>query len=180
MTAQANAQTDSTSVVGSSEKYLTFNLGKEQYGVEILKVKEIIGLMEITKVPRTPDFVHGVINLRGKVIPIIKLRNKFGMEDIKNTDQTCIIVVEMSFQSNTLQMGIIVDSVSEVLDIDTKEIEESPAFGASISTEFIKGMAKTKEGVKILLNIEEVLTADELMSISENTATESQPVSMSP
>ncbi|MCP4716859.1 MAG: purine-binding chemotaxis protein CheW, partial [Deltaproteobacteria bacterium] len=144
MTAPEYAQIETGALVGSSEKYLTFNLGQEQYGVEILKVKEIIGLMEITKVPRTPDFVCGVINLRGKVIPIIKLRNKFDLKDIASTEQTCVIVVEINFQNSSLQMGIIVDSVSEVLDINRLEIEDTPAFGASISTNFIKGMAKTE------------------------------------
>ncbi len=177
MTAQVNAQSKTNNVMGSSEKYLTFSLGEEQYGVEILKVKEIIGLMEITKVPRTPDFVCGVINLRGKVIPIIKLRKKFGMEVIEDTEQTCIIVVEISFHDSSLQMGIIVDSVSEVLDIDTREIEDTSTFGASISADFIMGMAKTNEGVKILLNIEKVLTADELIAISENSVSEARTAS---
>ncbi len=152
---------------GRSEKYLTFSLGEEQYGVEILKVKEIIGLMEITKVPRTPEFVRGVINLRGKVIPIIDLRNKFGMEEIEDTEQTCVIVVEISLEDAFIMMGIVVDSVSEVLDIDETLVEDAPAFGAAVSTNFIRGMAKTKEGVKILLNIEEVLTAEELQTIAK-------------
>ncbi len=152
--------------IGRMEKYLTFNLGNEQYGLEILKVREIIGLMDITKVPRTPEFVRGVINLRGKVIPVIHLRNKFGMDTIEDTEQTCIIVVDILFESNSLQMGIIVDSVSEVLDIEKSDIEETPTFGAAVQTNFIKGIAKTKGGVKILLNIEDVLTTAEIQSIT--------------
>jgi len=150
-----------------SEKYLTFCLENEDYGVEILKVKEIIGIMEITKVPRTPEFVRGVVNLRGKVIPIIDLRRKFGMDEKEDTEQTCIIVVEIFQKESFLMMGIIVDSVSEVLDIDDNHVENTPAFGVSVSTSFIKGMAKTKDGVKILLNIEEVLTVEELQSIAQ-------------
>ncbi len=159
--------------VSKSEKYLTFNLSGEQYGLEIIKVKEIIGLMDITRVPRIPDFVRGVINLRGKVIPVIDLRKKFSMESTEDTEQTCIIVVDIMQDNLSLQMGIIVDSVSEVLDIQDDIVEETPTFGTSVSTNFIKGIAKTKGGVKILLNIEEVLTTDELQSVTESTISES-------
>lgn len=163
--------------MASAEKYLTFNLADEQYGLEILKVREIIGIMDITKVPRTPDFVRGVINLRGKVIPVIHLRTKFDMETIQDTEQTCIIVVDITTDASSLQMGIIVDSVSEVLDINLDDIEDTPTFGSSVSTKFIKGIAKTKGGVKILLNIEEVLTTDEIHSLSQAASAEanSQP-----
>ena len=158
--------------LGRSEKYLTFNLAGEQYGLEILNVKEIIGLMDITRVPRIPDFVRGVINLRGKVIPVIDLRKKFAMESTEDTEQTCIIVVDILQESVSLQMGIIVDSVSEVLDIQEDTVEETPTFGTAVKTNFIKGIAKTKGGVKILLNIEEVLTTDELQSVAESTLSE--------
>jgi purine-binding chemotaxis protein CheW len=156
--------------VSKTEKYLTFNLGGEQYGLEILKVREIIGLMDITKVPRTPDFVRGVINLRGKVIPVIDLRNKFGMESVEDTEQTCIIVVDIVLEGNPIQMGVIVDSVSEVLDIVLEDIEDTPSFGTAVTTNFIKGIAKTKGGVKILLNIEEVLTKSEMISLPRTPA----------
>jgi len=167
-----STEKDSTQALGKSEKYLTFNLSGEQYGLEILKVKEIIGLMEITRVPRIPDFVRGVVNLRGKVIPIIDLRKKFNMEDTEDTEQTCIIVVDIIQENMSLQMGIVVDSVSEVLDINEDSVEESPTFGTSVSTVFIKGIAKTKGGVKILLNIEEVLTTNELQSLAESSISE--------
>lgn len=167
-----NTKKNSAQALGKSEKYLTFNLAGEQYGLEILKVKEIIGLMAITRVPRIPDFVRGVINLRGKVIPIIDLRNKFDIEPTEDTEQTCIIVVEIIQENLSLQMGIVVDSVSEVLDINEDTVEETPTFGIAVSTVFIKGIAKTKGGVKILLNIEEVLTANELQSIAESTISE--------
>lgn len=158
---------------GRTEKYLTFNLGVEQYGLEILKVREIIGLMDITKVPRTPEFIRGVINLRGKVIPVIDLRNKFSMEKIDATELSCIIVVDLFLESSPLQMGVIVDSVSEVIDIEQDDIEDTPAFGTAVRTDFIKGIAKTKGGIKILLNIEEVLTSDEMKKLSKTSSAES-------
>ena len=163
----ADMKKDGQSGVTHKEKYLTFNLGSEQYGLEILKVREIIGLMDITTVPQTPDFVRGVINLRGKVIPIIALRTKFGMDGIEDTEQTCIIVVDFIEDQNAIQMGIIVDSVSEVLDIDVNDIDDPPRFGAAVRTSFIKGIAKTKDGVKILLKIEDVLTTDEIHGLTE-------------
>ena len=147
-------------------KYLTFKLAGEEYGLKILKVKEIIGMMDITTIPRTPDFVRGVINLRGKVIPVIDLRTKFGLESIEDTDETCIIVVEVSRNGDSIQTGILVDTVSEVLDILGADIEETPEFGKGIDTRFILGMAKSKGDVKILLNIEEVLTAEDLAVLS--------------
>ncbi|MDR2579124.1 MAG: chemotaxis protein CheW [Chitinispirillales bacterium] len=150
--------------VNLAGKYLTFRLVDEEYGLEILKVREIIGLLPITCLPRTPPFVRGVINLRGKVIPVIDLRKKFELDVTDDTDQTCIIVVDVTGESGTIQVGILVDSVSEVLDIRGEDIEEAPAFGASVDTAFILGMAKAKGGVKILLNIEKVLSPSDLES----------------
>ena len=148
-------------------KYLTFSLGSEEYGLEILKVKEIIGIMNITYVPKTPKYVKGVINLRGKVIPVIDLRLKFGMEMMEYNDRTCIIVVDIAGQTgkNTI-MGIVVDSVSEVLNIKSEEIEDTPTFGVRLDTDYILGMAKIKGGVKILLDIDKVLTTDVSMAES--------------
>lgn len=143
-------------------KYLTFMLDQETYGIGILKVKEIIGMMPITSVPRTPEFLKGVINLRGKVIPVIDLRLKFSMESISYNDRTCIIVVEIDADSGTVLIGIVVDAVSEVLNIKEEEIEETPAFGAKLDTEYILGMAKMEGGVKILLDIDKVLSASEV------------------
>ncbi|MFA6448322.1 MAG: chemotaxis protein CheW [bacterium] len=161
MTDKANAS--ETLQLVKLNKYLTFTLGDEEYGLGILKVREIIGLMEITRVPRMPDFVRGVINLRGKVIPVVDLRLKFGMAAIENTKETCIIVVDL----NEFLMGIVVDQVSEVLNIGDNEIEDTPAFGVSIDTEFIMGMGKAKEKVIILLDIQKVLTTSEI-KILEN------------
>jgi len=164
----ADTNKDDRGGISRKEKYLTFNLAGEQYGLEILKVREIIGLMDITTVPRTPEFVRGVINLRGKVIPIIDLRTKFGIESIADTEQTCIVVVDIIEEQTPVQMGIVVDSVSEVLDIDANDIDATPRFSASVNTSFIKGIAKTKGGVKILLKIEDVLTTDEIKGLPTN------------
>jgi len=143
-------------------KYLSFSLAEEEYGIGILKIKEIIGMMNITIVPRTPEFVKGVINLRGKVIPIIDLRLRFGMEVAEYSDRTCIIVVEIESNSGTVLIGIVVDSVSEVLNIRAESIEPPPTFGSGLDTEYILGMAKIDSGVKILLDIDKVLGADEI------------------
>jgi purine-binding chemotaxis protein CheW len=148
-------------------KYLTFRLGEEEYGLEILKVREIIGLMDITHIPRTPNFVKGVINLRGKVIPVIETRIKFGMEKIETTAETCIIVVEAHRATEALEMGILVDAVSEVLDIQGSEIEDTPEFGSQLDTQFILGMAKAKGRVIILLDIDRVLTDKEIIAVTK-------------
>ncbi len=146
-------------------KYLTFSMADEEYGIGILKIKEIIGMMPVTQVPQTPDFIKGVINLRGKVIPVIDLRARFGMETIDYNDRTCIIVVEINCQERTVQIGIVVDSVSEVLNVKNDEVEDTPAFGTRLDTEYISGMAKIQGGVKILLDIDKVLNTDELAII---------------
>lgn len=150
-------------------KYLTFTLDEEEYGIGILKVKEIIGMMDITSVPRTPQFIKGVINLRGKVIPIIDLRLKFEMGEIPYTDRTCIIVVEVDSEKGTILIGIVVDAVSEVLNIQEGEIEETPEFGTQLNTDYILGMAKTEGGVKILLNIDRVLSIEEITGLEKVT-----------
>lgn len=146
-------------------KYLTFALGKEEYGLEILKVREIIGYMEITAVPRTPSCVKGVINLRGQVISVIDLRTKFGMPAAERTDETCIIVVEIRSGERKLNVGIVVDRVSEVLDIASEQIEAPPSFGSELDTNFILGMGKIGEAVKILLDIDRVLGSAEIAQI---------------
>ena len=150
-------------------KYLTFTLAEEEYGIGILKIKEIIGMMPITSVPQTPEFVKGVINLRGKVIPVLDLRLLFGMEEIGYTERTCIIVVEIERLAGDAVIGIVVDSVSEVLNIKAQDIEETPTFGSNLKTDFILGMAKMDGQVKILLDIDRVLTDNE-MEILETAA----------
>lgn len=150
-------------------KYLTFKLAEEDYGIAILKVKEIIGMMPITPVPRTPDHVKGVINLRGKVIPVTSLRSTFDMPEVDDTDRTCIIVVEIEGQAGALPVGIVVDEVSEVANIRGEDIQDTPAFGTRVSTDCILGMANMEERVKILLDIDRILTRDEIQFL-ENAA----------
>jgi purine-binding chemotaxis protein CheW len=152
-------------------KYLTFGLGDESYGLPVLKVREIIKLTPITAVPQMPDYVKGVINLRGKVIPVVDLRAKFGLAKAATTERTCIVVVqvEMADHSKTF-MGLIVDGVEEVAHIATQDIEETPDFGATLNTDYILGMAKVKGAVKALLDIDRVVTADGLELLQPNTA----------
>ena len=143
-------------------KYLTFALAHEEYGLEILKVREIIGYMDITAVPQTPHHVKGVINLRGQVIPVVDLRAKFGMDTTDVTEETCIIVVEITQDDRNFQTGIVVDHVQEVLDIASGDIEDAPQFGSSVDTDFILGMGKIGDSVKILLDIDKVLAGLDL------------------
>ncbi|HEV7300662.1 MAG TPA: chemotaxis protein CheW [Tepidisphaeraceae bacterium] len=143
-------------------KYLTFGLGNEGYGLEILKVREIIGYMDITAVPRTPCYVRGVINLRGQVISIVDLRAKFGMPTVERTEETCIIVVEITQDGRKFSTGIVVDRVAEVLNIAAGQIEPAPTFGSAVPTDFILGMGKVGQAVKILLDIDRVLVSDTL------------------
>ncbi len=160
-----NAVTDKAALedVGSlGGKYLTFMLDDEEYGLEILKVREIMGMMDITKVPQTPAFVEGVINLRGKVIPVVDLRAKFELQRAEYNEETCVIVVDVG-----MLMGIIVDTVQEVHNIPEGDIEPPPHLGASVDTSFILGMGKVNDDVKILLDIDKVLTSDELVALQE-------------
>jgi purine-binding chemotaxis protein CheW len=146
-------------------KYLTFSLAGEEYGIGILKVKEIIGMMPVTHVPRTPEFVKGVVNLRGKVIPVVDLRLRFALEAAAYTERTCIIVVEVAGANGSVMMGIVVDAVSEVLNIRGADIENTPAFGVRLNTDFILGMAKAAGGIKILLDIDKVLSSEDIVAI---------------
>lgn len=146
----ANVAIDNDTRAG---KYLSFALGNEEYGLEILKVREIIGMMDITIVPRAAGHVRGVINLRGKVIPVVDLRRRFGLPDVEQTDETCIIVVYVG----EAEIGIVVDRVCEVQDITGGEIEDAPSFGADVDTSYILGMGKREGRVTILLDITKVL-----------------------
>lgn len=151
-------------------KYLTFKLAEEEYGLEIIKVQEIIGLMPVTKVPRVPDYMRGVINLRGRIIPTIDLRTKFGLPRVEDTDKTCIIVVEVMSPKGKVNVGIIVDQVAEVLDIAGNEIDHAPEFGTVLHTEFILGVGIVKGDVKILLDIDKVLTSEEISAVQSLAA----------
>lgn len=161
---------------GKAGKYLTFRLGNEVFGLEILKVQEIIGIMKVTHVPRTPRFVRGVINLRGKVFPVVDLRLKFDLEAVQDTDRTCIIVLQVSRTDHLLTMGIVVDAVSEVLDISAGQIEPPPEFGTSVNTSFILGLGKSGDKVIILLDVDRVLTGEEAASVDSVAGSAAQGV----
>lgn len=143
-------------------KYLVFHLGQEEFGIQVLKVREIMGIQDITAVPQTPHHVKGVINLRGKVIPVVDLRLKFGLPEQEYTQRTCIIVTQVRSEAGPMLMGIVVDGVAEVLNLATAEIEDTPDFGDGTATPYLLGMAKVKGKVKILLEIEQVLTSQDL------------------
>jgi purine-binding chemotaxis protein CheW len=149
-----------------SGKYLTFCLGNEEFAIQVLRVREIMGVLEINAVPQTPEYVKGVINLRGKVIPVVDLRLKFGLAEQEYTQRTCIIVVQIELarvegEKSHLQIGIIVDAVSEVLTLQAGDIENTPDFGGGVAIPYLLGMAKIKGKVKILLDINRVLSAQE-------------------
>jgi purine-binding chemotaxis protein CheW len=155
-------------------KYLTFKLAEEEYGLEIIKVQEIIGLMPITKVPRVPEYMRGVINLRGRIIPTIDLRSKFNLPSVEDTDKTCIIVVEVMSSKGKVNVGIIVDQVAEVLDVAANEIDHAPEFGTALHTDFILGVGIVKGAVKILLDIDKVLTSEDIATVHTVAATQQQ------
>jgi purine-binding chemotaxis protein CheW len=142
-------------------KYLTFALGDEEFGIGILTVKEIIGMMSFTPIPRTPEFVKGVINLRGKVIPVLDLRLKFGLPSAEYDERTCIVVVEVGTGEGKMAVGLVVDKVNEVSNVKEDDVEDTPGFGVSLDTAYILGMAKSQGEVKILLDIDRVITDEE-------------------
>ncbi len=154
------APPSSSTTVQRAGKFLTFALGREEYGLEILKVREIIGMMDITAIPKMPQYVKGVINLRGQVINVIDLRTKFGLPPAEKTEQTCIIVVEIQHERRKISTGLIVDRVSEVQDIPEDCIEDAPHMGGKSEENFILGMGKIGRSVRILLDISKVLDRD--------------------
>ena len=166
--ARQDGGTEVAAVAHLAGKYMSFKLASEEYGIEILRVRELIRLMEITRVPGTKGFIRGVINLRGRVIPVVDLRLKFHMEEINATEQTVIIVVVYELRGQTLTMGVLVDEVLEVLDIRATEIEPPPDFGTgAVDTEYILGVGNSGKRVVLLLDIGKVLTADESAAVSE-------------
>lgn len=152
-------------------KYLTFKLGTESYGLAILKVQEIIGLMAITQVPKAPGFIRGIINLRGRVIAVVDSRMKFNMDGHEDTERTCIIVVQVKLAGQEVTMGLLVDEVSEVLDIAGDLIEPPPAFGQGVDTNFILGIGKVGGKVIMLLDVDRVLSGDETAFLESATTT---------
>lgn len=159
---ESAAQTDAR-----AGKYLTFHLINEEFGVRVLKVREIMGVQEITAVPQTPSHVKGVINLRGKVVPVVDLRLKFGLPAAEYNQRTCIIVVQVQGDSGPILMGVVVDAVSEVVNLTAAEIEDTPDFGQDAAAHYLLGMAKVKGKVKILLDIDRILNTQELRNLSE-------------
>ena len=165
LTPESAARTDSR-----AGKYLTFALGKEEFAIQVLRVREIMGVQEITQVPQTPPYVKGVINLRGKVIPVVDLRLKFGMPEHEYSARTCIIVVQIELDGTKMLTGVVVDEVSEVLNMQTSEIEDTPEFGRGVVTPYLLGMAKIKGKVKILLDINKVMSVQEIHGLADALA----------
>ena len=155
-----------------ASKYLTFTLQGESYGIEVLKVREIIRHVTITRVPQMPAYICGVINLRGKIIPVMDLRRRFDFPNIANSDQTCTVVVQVTLpDGKATPMGLMVDGVEEVISLNVTDIEETPEFGGQIAVDYILGLAKVKGVVKMLLDIDRVVgaTATQLISVSQTT-----------
>ncbi|MEZ4387529.1 MAG: chemotaxis protein CheW [Candidatus Krumholzibacteriia bacterium] len=167
--------TESTAALAG--KYMGFKLGAENYGIAILKVQEIIGLMEITAVPRTADYVCGVINLRGKVIPVIDLRLKFGMSARPATELTCIMVVQVAMNQDLVTMGVMVDEVSEVMDIRAENVEPAPPLGDTEASRFLLGVGKFQKNVVLLLDMDSILSRSEMTRIGA-MSDESSPCSV--
>ena len=164
----ANAMLTNASDDENENKFLSFFLGNEEYGVEILRVREIIGLIDITPLPQMPDYVKGVINLRGKIIPVIELRAKFGLDPKAYTEETCVIVVEVTEgDDDHFHMGVIVDNVNEVIDIPRSQIDPAPRFGGAMNTSYILGMGKVKNKVLTLLDIDKVMSQSDLVGLSQ-------------
>jgi len=154
-----------TQAGAAAGKYLTFHLDREEFGIAVLRVREIMALQDITAVPQTPDYVKGVINLRGKVIPVLCLRTRFGLPAAAYGPRTSIIVVEVRGESSLMQVGIIVDGVSEVLNVTPSDLEPTPDFGGGAVPAYLLGMAKSKDRVKILLDIDHVVSAAEVEAL---------------
>ena len=150
-------------------KYLSFGLGSEEFAIQVLRVREIMGIQEITAAPETPGYVKGVLHLRGKVVPVVDLRLKFELREHEYTERTCIIVVQIESREGKLLMGIIVDGVSEVLTLCANDIEDTPDFSPGARTPYILGTAKIKNKVKLLLDINMVFTAQEVERFADAT-----------
>ncbi|MGD9808756.1 MAG: chemotaxis protein CheW [Deferribacterales bacterium] len=162
---------NSNSKKHESCQVLTFTLADDVYGVDIMSVREVLDYTSVTKVPQTPEYMIGVINLRGNVVPVLDLRCKFGMGKTKKTVNTCVIIVEVEIDEESTVLGALADSVQEVVDFDGENIEDAPKMGTQLRTEFINGMAKRDEGFVIILNIDSVFSSDEIVSIASKAET---------
>jgi len=157
-----------------AKSYLTFKLGEEQFGVHVSQVLNILEMTSITKVPKSPDYMKGVINLRGKVLPVIDARLKFGMEETEYTNNTCIIVMDLEMERNPINIGTIVDGVLSVVEINESEVEPPPSIGSKFKSEFIYGMAKVEEEFVMLVDMQKVITTDEMTEITNKSKTETE------
>jgi purine-binding chemotaxis protein CheW len=157
------------SVAGITEttQYLTFKLGDEIFALDVAKVREILDFTTVTKVPRTPDFMRGVINLRGSVVPVVDMRLKFGMSATEKTVNTCIVVVEVGLEGETIILGALADSVQEVIELEPDQIEPAPKIGTKLRTDFIRGMGKSDSRFIMILDIDKVFSTDELCAAQE-------------
>ena len=153
--------------IGEVRQYLTFRLGEEIFGLDVGKVREILDMTTITKIPRTPEFLRGVINLRGNVVPVVDMRLKFGLPPVEKTVDTCIVVTEVTLEGETTVLGALVDSVQEVFDLEPKQIEPAPRIGTRLRTEFISGMGKRDGKFIMLLDVDKVFSCDELSLVQE-------------
>jgi len=156
------------------KSYLTFKLGEEQFGVHVSQVLNILEMTSITKVPKSPFYVKGVINLRGQVLPIIDARLKFGMEETEYTNNTCIIVMDLEMEGETINIGTIVDGVLSVVEINESQVEPPPSIGSRFKSGFIYGMAKVEEEFVMLVDMQKVITEDEMTEISNKAKTETE------
>jgi purine-binding chemotaxis protein CheW len=163
---QASGKPPTASGAADQQQYLTFILGGEAYAMGILAIKEIIEYGSLTEVPRMPPFIRGVINLRGAVVPVIDLSARFGKPVTKVTRRTCIVIIEVTTGDETQDVGVLVDAVNAVLEIPAQEIEPPPSFGANIRTDFISGMGKVNDKFVIILNVQNVLSVDEMATLS--------------
>ncbi len=158
---------DTTNTESTSRQYLTFTLAGELYGVDIAQISEVMDYMPITRIPKTPDFLLGIINLRGKALPVVDMRLKFNLENIKRTVNTCIIITEVLMENEKAIMGALADSVQEVFEIHSKDIEPPPKMGAKINTEFIQGMARYDNQFIIIIDVNRVFSMEELSIVQE-------------
>ena len=159
----------SVSSINGTRQYLTFQLDEEVFAIDVANVREILEYNSVTRVPRSPEYMRGVINLRGSVVPVFDMRLKFGMTGTQKTINTCIVVVEVSYEGEDVIIGALVDSVQEVFELEADQIEPAPKIGTHLRTEFIRGMGKRDETFIIILNIDKVFSIEEITSIQEMT-----------
>lgn len=155
--------------ISEVRQYLTFKLGEEVFALDVEKVREVLDYTTITRIPRTPEFMRGVINLRGSVVPVVDLRLAFGMPGTEKTVNTCIVVTEVTMEGETVVLGALADSVEEVIDLEPDQIQPGPRLGTSINTEFVRGMGRRETGFVVILDIDKVFAEDQLAAIKRGS-----------